>query len=151
MWSHQILEKGLIYGMDYVPPPILNTNIMSRINVNREDLIKVLNTNRDKHETEYDEAYAGYVQLCKEALQEKLRIMTEEPAEKFDMYFQELMSAPEKHVQDYQDVIDMLELSEDAKLSVGMEEYRRYYKNDWTWSRGWEVSNKAYVDKFHDM
>ena len=153
----KFLKAGFIEGI-YIPPPFLNTNIMSRINVKREDLIKVLNTNRDKHQQEYDEAYAGYLQLCIEALEEKIVVVNDAakalkdgPEETFDMYFNDLMQAPENHVQDYQDVIDMLELSEDTKLSVGMEEYKKYYKNDWTWSRSWELSNKMYVDKFHDM
>jgi len=158
VFTSKTLEKGLIYGMDYVPPPILNTNIMSRISVKREDLIKVLNTNRDKHQTEYAEAYAGYLQLCVEALEEKVETVKEAakapkdgPELKVEMFFNDLMSQPENHVDNYQDVIDMLELSEDVKLDIGMEEYKKYYKNDWSWSHNWGLSNKMYVDKFHDM
>ena len=122
---------------------------MSRINVKRKDLIEVLKANRDTHASEYEEAYLGYKQLCVEALQAKLEQINAN--DEFDMYFNDLMSAPENHVEDYQDVIEMLELSEDDKLSIGMDEYKKYYKNDWSWSHNWGLSNKMYVDKFHDM
>ena len=150
-------EKGLTYAPDYVPNFNNKSLIMSRVNVKREELIEVLKENRDAHKKEYDEAYAGYVQLCIEALEDKLETVEsaakapKDSPVKFELFFQDLMSAPENHVQDFQDVIDMFELSEDTKLSIGMEEYKRYYKNDWSWSRSWELSNKMYVDKFHDM
>jgi len=150
-------SQGLRYAPDYNSNN-LNSNIMSKVNVKRKSLIKVLTKNRDIHKKEYAEAYSGYVQLCIEALQEKLgnvmdaaKAPKDGPEVKFEMFFQDLMSAPENHVQDFQDVIDMFELSEDSKLAIGMDEYKKYYKNDWLWSRGWELANKAYVDKFHDM
>ena len=153
------MQKGLTYAPDYTPNNFNNKSlVMSRVKVKKEDLIKVLGTNKDVHQKEYDEAYSGYLQLCIEALEERLELVKsaakvekDEPEVEFTMYFEDVHNPPVNHVDDYQNVIDMLEVGENEEVVIGMDEYLKYYKNNWQWRAGWELSNKAYVDKFHSV
>ena len=122
---------------------------MNTVTVNKTDLIKVLTENRDKHQTEYNEAYEGYKLLVIKAIEEKLEKV--KSGEKFNMYFENLQSAPDCHVEDYQNVIDMLSITSDTSIQITMEDYLKYYKNNWSWVHGWSLSNKMYVDAFHSV
>ena len=150
MKQGEIYEAGkmsLRYAEDYKPNFTNKSIIMNTISVNREDLIKVLTENRDKHQTEYKEAYEGYKLMAIDALKAKLKLV--ESGEKFDLYFPDLNAVPESHVQDYQNVIDMLGVTVDFDIQITMEDYLKYYKNKWSWHQGWSLSNKAYVDNYY--
>lgn len=122
---------------------------MTVITVNKQDLIVVLKENRDQHHEEYKEAYAGYKQLCIEALEERLGEIKN--GEKINMYFTDLNSEPEDHTEDYQNVIDMLEVGQDTEIKLTIGDYMKYYKNDWDWRRHWGMSNASYINKFKSM
>ena len=108
---------------------------------------KLLTENRDKHQTEYNEAYEGYKILVIKALEEKLE--TVKSSKEFNMYFNELQSAPDCHVEEYQNVIDMLSVTSDTSVQITMTDYQMYYKNNWSWRAGWHLSNKSYVDAYY--
>jgi hypothetical protein len=120
---------------------------MNTVTVSKQDLIKVLTENRDKHQTEYNEAYEGYKLLAIKAIEEKLEKV--KSGEKFNMYFENLQSAPDCHVEEYQNVIDMLSVTSDMDIQISQEDYLKYYKNNWSWRVGWHMSNQMYVDAFH--
>lgn len=122
---------------------------MTIITVKKEDLINELKKNRDAHQEEYNNAYVGYKQLCIEALEEKLATVNED--EDFDMYFNEVSNPPDDHTQDYQNVIDILEIGEDDTIKLGVNDYMKYYKNNWEWRRSWGMSNATYLGKFGSM
>lgn len=141
-------KMGLRYAEDYKPNFTNKSIIMNTISVNRNDLIKVLTENKDKHQTEYSEAYEGYKLMAIDALKAKLELV--EDGKKFTMYFNELNAEPESHVRDYQNVIDMLGVTDDAVVQITMDDYLKYYKNQWSWHSGWSLSNKAYVDTYYN-
>jgi hypothetical protein len=120
---------------------------MNTVTVNKEDLIAILTTNRDKHLAEYTEAYEGYKLLAIKALEERLELI--KSGEKFNVYFGDITAIPENHVDDYQNVIDMLSICSDTSVQITMEDYQKYYKNNWAWVHSWALSNKMYVDAYH--
>jgi hypothetical protein len=122
---------------------------MNTVTVSKQDLIKVLTENRDKHQTEYNEAYEGYKLLAIKAIEEKLEKV--KSGEKFNMYFENLQSAPNCHVEEYQNVIDMLSVTSDMDIQISQEDYLKYYKNNWSWRIGWSMSNAMYMDAFHGV
>ena len=119
---------------------------MNKVFVKKEDLIKVLTENRDIHAKEYEEARKGYAIMAVDALDAKLKVIKE--GKEFNMYFNDLNSPPESHVEDFQNVIDMLGVTEQVDVEITMDDYLKYYKNNWSWHQGWNLSNKGYVDYF---
>ena len=120
---------------------------MNTVTVNKADLIAVLTENRDKHQTEYNEAYEGYKLLVIKALEEKLELV--KSGKEFNMYFENLQNAPDSHVDEYQNVIDMLGVTSDMDVQITMTDYLMYYKNNWSWRSGWHLSNKSYMDAYY--
>lgn len=126
-----------------------NSEVMGTFTtVKKKDLIKILKASRDKHKKEFEEAQKGYVITCREVLEE--RLVAVNAGDDFDMFFSDNVENPESHINDYQNVIDMLEIGSDKTIRIGVDDYKRYYKNEWGWNSRWALSNKAYVDKFND-
>ena len=115
---------------------------MEKVKVNKTDLIKILKQNRDVHVKEFEEATCGYRMAVEMALKKKLKDV--KAGKEFDLYFSDL-SKPASYVKDYENVIGMLEITTEEAVSITMEEYLKYYKNEWAWSRSWSISNAPYA------
>lgn len=119
---------------------------MEKVKVKKEDLIKVLQTNRDIHQSAFNEALEGYKISVEKELKSKLKDL--KAGKDFDLYIN--LQKPVSYVKQYNDVIGMLEISTEEDVSITMEEYLKYYKNEWEWQSSWQLSNalysKAYVD-----
>jgi len=118
---------------------------MEKIKVNKNELISVLKTNRDKHAQKYTEASAGYVMMVETELKKKLKEVRS--GNDFDLNFHHLQK-PESHVENYNDAIGMLEVSIDENISISMEDYLKYYKNKWEWCNYWSSQNTAYLTHY---
>ena len=118
---------------------------MKAVTIKKKELIKILKKNRDAHAEEYKEAYEGYKMTCIEELEARLEKVKN--GEDFNMNFIDVRE-PDNHVEDYQNVIDMLEVGEEKSVQISMEQYLKYYKNKWEWHRSWEMSNAHYIGKF---
>lgn len=114
---------------------------MEKVKVQKSELIAVLKKNRDIHEKDYSDAVCGYRLLVEKELKKRLKLV--QSGEKFDLYFN--LNRPESHVKDYDDVIGMLEISSDEEVDVKMEEYLKYYKNEWNWQEGWKSTYSGYA------
>lgn len=123
-------------------------NIMNRagdieITVDKAVLLNTLKENREKHGELYLKAWEGYVKLTRKELEEKLeRIKNNKP---IDRYLGN--NPPEDHTRDYDDVIDMLEMSIGNTIELTQGQFRQYVKDDWGWKEAWTASNTAYLEQ----
>ena len=115
---------------------------MDKVKVNKEDLISILKTNRDQHGKDYNDAVGGYLMTVEAELKKTLRKVRK--GEEFDLYFRDL-SKPDSHVKEYNDVIDMLSVSKDDDVNISMEDYLKYYKNEWNWCVSWSSQNTGFL------
>lgn len=115
---------------------------MDKIQVKKEELISILKENRNIHQKDYNDAINGYRISVEKELKKKLKIV--KSAEKFDLYFNEL-NEPSCHVKDYDNVIGMLEISIDKDIFITMQDYLKYYKNEWGWHQDWKFSNAGFI------
>jgi len=141
-----LYKVGSIQYDGYYKNLTINSNIMNTVTVKKEELVKVLTENRDVHQKKYDDAYKGYVILVTKALKKTLKKV--EAGKKFDLNFHQL-NKPERHTEDYQNVIDMLGVTAQEVVDIGMDDYQKYYKNNWNWHLHWHLSNKMYVDAYY--
>lgn len=100
------------------------------VNVNRLDLIIALKAGREIHIKEYAEATADYKGAVVKFLQDAIARALEGDFSKVKIDF----NAPVDHTEDYNDIIDMLEVSVDETINLDRESYKAYYRNEWTWT-----------------
>lgn len=112
-----------------------------KVNVKRDNLIFTLNKNMAKHKDDYTKAKKGFIKLLDEELTEKLEDLR--AGNKVDLSFEN--QKPESHVDDYEDVIEMLEMSVDDTIELSHEQFKKWIKDDWDWKRHWSSSNAAYL------
>jgi len=139
-------KPGLVYASDYQPNFTNKSIIMNTVSVKKAELVKVLTTNRDIHKKEHEEALQGYLILVTKALKKKLKKV--EAGKEFDLNFYNLVK-PENHEDDYQNVIDMLGVTGQESVDITMDDYQKYYKNNWSWHGHWHLSNKMYFDAYY--
>ena len=114
-------------------------NGMAGVTVKKDELLKALRDNLQKHQTTYLEARAGY-RLA--AIQELKEMLTE--AEKGEPIRRGLSAVkPESHEKDYNRVIKMLEMSVKDEIFISESEFTMYVQDDWGWKQQFtaQVSN----------
>jgi hypothetical protein len=116
---------------------------MRKVTIKQNELLEVLRENRETHKTEYDDAYAGYLETCKETLTELLEEF--EAGERETVQWTEF--PPQTQVKEYDRVIRMLELSVDSEIELTAEEFANYVQDEWHWKGQWELSNSNYITK----
>ncbi len=116
---------------------------MRKVTVKQEELLEILRENRKTHKADYEDAYKGYLDSCKEKLQELI-----EGFESGDIEtVQWTEFPPQSQVKDYDRVIRMLELSVDDEIELSADEFANYVQDDWHWKDNWAVANAAYIGK----
>lgn len=111
------------------------------VNVDRKELLGILQENREEHYAEYEKAKQGFRILLQKELEKKLEQC--KTGKKVELSFKN--HKPDNHLDDFDDIIGLLKLTESSTVSVGMDEYKRYYKNEWDWKRYWHSSNVMYL------
>jgi len=116
---------------------------MHSINVDKNELIKILKENKDKHEKLYDEAVIGYrAEVC-EKLEDALR-----KASCGEKYITNLeMSVPQHYLKDYDRIIGMLELATEKEIELNSGEYDQYVNDEWHWAGTTKSINTMYASK----
>ena len=116
---------------------------MRKVTVKQDQLLEILRENREKHKADYEDAYKGYLETCKEKLAELL--VKFEQGEIETMQWREI--PPQSQVKDYDRVIRMLELSVDDEIELTAEEFSNFVQDDWHWKESWTISNSNYMAK----
>lgn len=112
-----------------------------KIKVEKQNLLGILKQNRDKHEADYTKAKEGFRKLLRVELQKKLDSL--DAGKKVQLTFKN--TKPESHLGDYDEVIEMLELSIDSELEITHQQFKMWVKDDWNWKRMWSTSNSVYL------
>ena len=114
---------------------------MRTVTIERKKLLGILRENRNTHEDEYKDAYAGYLTTCVERLETLLS--------EFKAGDREMVNwgerPPHSQVKDYDRVIRMLELSVDDIIELTSEEFANYVQDEWHWKQSWELGNSNYI------
>lgn len=112
---------------------------MKEVNVKREKILEIVRTNREEHKQIFKEAQEGF----KEALLERLEEMKEAATTLYPEVDVELQ-VPIHHLNDYDRIISMLELSTDMIITLDAKEFNQYIMDDWFWQEDWLVINSPY-------
>lgn len=115
---------------------------MREVTIEKNALIQRIQENRNGHTAIYEEAIKGYylaVARWLEVQQENLN--TGEP---FETFFNE--PRPENHTDDYDNVLDMLNMSVQDRITLSTTEFRQYVRDEWGWKREFLMSSSNYTN-----
>ncbi len=110
------------------------------IKVKTNELLTKVIDNRDAHKAEYEEALQGFMIDCRVRLKKELASLNKGLLPDKHLYFE----APENHTDDYDTVIDMLEMSVDEELEITVEQFQRYARDKWDWTDNFKQLSAVY-------
>jgi len=111
-----------------------------KLNFNKEELLKKLKENREKHLSIFEEAYEGYKKKVIEILGQRLAAAKE--GKKISHHIH--MIEPQNQVSDYDRAITMLEMSTDKEITLNEEDFEQYVLDKWHWRNSFLHSNSEY-------
>jgi len=115
---------------------------LQSVRVGKDDLLAVLRTNLEKHVSEYDAALVGFKEDVKVQLATLLKDVEDGKRIRTTISFDE----PQNHRDDYETVIQMLEMSVDTHIDLTMNEFKQYVQDKWSWKDKFSMTNAKYVN-----
>lgn len=112
------------------------------VQVNVTDLEKALKENRAKHAKEYAKAKKGWQKLLHTELTNMLLAL--ENGGKLELHIKN--QKPESHLDEYDEAIEMLTFSAEPTITLDVQLYRQFMKDDWGWRKHWMASTATYID-----
>lgn len=113
---------------------------METLKVSKAKLLGILKENRRTHRQLFLEAQVVY----KAAVISELDQMLKDARDGSKIRKHVNMAAPEDHTDDYDQLIGLLELAEDATIDLDAVEYSNYVRDKWAWSAKANRLNQAY-------
>lgn len=100
---------------------------MNNVTVSKEDLLKVLKENKEKHVQIYKDALEGVRVQYKSMLEKELKKLEDGKAVKCEVSIQ----VPVNHEEQYNEVIEMLTMSVDTEIELTRHEFQQYVQDKW--------------------
>jgi hypothetical protein len=115
--------------------------MMDKVNIKRAALLEKVEENRAKHKSEYDEAAIGYREEAVAKLTEAL-----EAAKGDGEIITYLgLTVPMSHLDDYDQIITMLQKSVDDVRELENHDFSRYVMDNWEWKQQFSTANTLYA------
>jgi len=118
-----------------------NDNGENLVVVNKRDLIKALQANRENHRAEFEKALDGFEKTAVEILKARLA----EAKKGIKRAISVNLPMPEDHTRDYDRRIRMYEMDIEDNVELTEAEFAQYVQDDWGWKQQWTTSNTAYM------
>lgn len=114
---------------------------MQTVKVKKDDLHAVIQGNMVGHRTIYEEAIEAYRQRVLNWFNDQ--IDRTKAGDLFETSFRG--PRPQDHTDDYEQVLQMLEMSVDDEIELTYAEFRQYVRDEWGWQREFRASTEFYA------
>jgi hypothetical protein len=114
---------------------------MREVTMKKSDLLARVEENREGHREVYEKAMDGYTKAAVAFFQEQLERAKD--GNTFVTYFGEPM--PEDHTDDYDNVLDMLDMEVGDQITLSNAEFRQYVRDDWGWKQTFIATSSNYI------
>jgi hypothetical protein len=111
-----------------------------KASVDKAKLLTVLHANRGQHRAIFEEAVEGYREEAVKQLEDYLARIKKGSLKR--VYIS--IPVPEDHTADYDRTIGLIEMGQEALVSLSDDEYRMYVLDEWDWKQHFLASNSAY-------
>lgn len=116
---------------------------MNSVIVTKQNLIKALEKNLEKHNVIYLEAIKGYWKELNGKLKKELVLANTK--EKGVVNVSVHINAPEDRTKDYTNIISMAKAHIEEEIELDQHEFNAYFLNEWPWKQNFLTSNAFYV------
>jgi hypothetical protein len=107
----------------------------------KRELLERIRSNLATHRDVYEHAMSGYRGAAQDWFDEQLgKALQGKP---FEVWFKE--PVPEDHTEDYEAVIDQLELSQEDVVTLSLSEFRQYVRDEWGWKKEFMATTSNYL------
>jgi hypothetical protein len=111
------------------------------INVDKSELLSVLEANRARHRTVFGAALDGYKREALRVLRDQIKAI--EAGETPALHL--ILDRPEDHTRDYDRVIGMLKMDKSDTFRLDQGTFKNYVDDDWSWTRQWAKMSSSYA------
>jgi DNA segregation ATPase FtsK/SpoIIIE-like protein len=115
------------------------------VTVNRDDLVERITKAREEHKVMYERALAGWIKKMQEASKAVIARVEKNDLKAFPKEFKSLMQMPSLHLDDYDQALEMLEMSVNSTIELGPEDFDQLVLGNWSWREDWENTNSLYA------
>lgn len=116
---------------------------MKQVRILTTKLKDALSLNREAHRAEYQKAVEGWAREAAQLLRGDLDMLETGARRKLTV----IDPMPKDHIRDYDRVLQMLDMSEDASQTLDEETFRQYVMDDWSWKVSWVSSTAKYSNR----
>jgi len=113
---------------------------MDKVTVKKDELMKLVQKNRDGHKAIFDEAVEGYRKAAEKLLEKHLAAIKK--GSLTTVYVN--MPRPVNHTKEYDRVIAMLQMSIADEIEVNEKDFAMYAMDDWSWKQEFLRTNSEY-------
>jgi hypothetical protein len=113
---------------------------MRTVQVDRDEFIAEVTTNRDNHREVFEQALAGYHSRLSRELERRLHDLRK--GRRIEQYIG--LPEPEDHTDDYDRVLRMAEMSVSDTLELSEDEFGQYVMDQWRWKQAFTDSTSLY-------
>jgi hypothetical protein len=116
---------------------------MELLKYKKEDLVKIITSNRNEHKGFFDKACGAFREAVIEELE---RSLVKAKKGKWNQGFIQFV-VPVEHLKDYDRVLKMLSLTVEEFIELDEQNFAAYVLDDWSWKRQFLDSNSTYMVK----
>lgn len=115
---------------------------MQDIKASKDEVIQILQTNRETHRTTFLKAQEEYRRRLIDELYRRLR----DARNGLDVNHTITLPIPRDYTSEYDTVIRMLELHQSEVVKLSQNDVQCYIRDDWAWKREFVGSTSAYLN-----
>jgi hypothetical protein len=114
---------------------------MDKIKVSKQELLEKIIVNRNNHREKFLRAQEGY---RKEVIEE-LDIMLTDARNGKNIRRSVELPEPQDHTDDYNRVVQMLKMSQEAIIEIDARQFEMYVRDNWGWKEIFHETNLRYI------
>lgn len=115
------------------------------VTIAKDELLKALRANLQKHKEEFETAFRGYRNLCVKELRRRAREVKAGNAGDPRSWMRFDLQPPRNHERDYKQLIDMLEMAQEEEFKIDGTQFRQWVKDEWEWKDDFESTTAMYL------
>ena len=124
-------------------PVMIGNNLMNDIRVDKDELLKTLNTNLENHTSTLKKAMSARNTEIKKQLSELLLLM--ESSVDFQAKETITFPMPDDHTNDYERVIKMVKMSVDEVIELNESQFDQLVLDNWHWKKEFMFKSAGYL------
>jgi len=115
----------------------------SRITVRRTDLLEKLKANREKHVSDFKDAWEGFLKEVEVGLEKNLALVRDQRKPVLSL----ALTVPCDHTKDYDRVILMMEMSTKDEIIISESQFTQFVMDEWNWKAQFTSTTQQYSNK----